>query len=203
MFEDKKMSDLFEEEELSSKIEITNEPIERKAAFIETILFFETEPMTLENLSKISQLSLEDVESCIEFLKEKYSQDNSGIELSIITGGFVLTPKKDYWNIIKERYGKKNEGKLSRSALETLTIIAYKQPITRAEIESIRGVPPDNMIRMLVERQFVKEVGKKDSPGKPTLFGTTNEFLKFFQLNSIADLPKLDEKDEERFILAR
>ena len=114
-----------------------------------------------------------------------------------------MTPRKIYWGAVKDRYGRKNEGKLSRSALETLTIIAYKQPITRAEIESIRGVPPDNMIRMLTERKLVKEVGKKDGPGKPTLFGTTDEFLRFFQLNSIADLPKLDEKEEERFILAR
>lgn len=175
----------------------------KKSAFVEMILFLENEPQSVESLMKATKLSEEEIERSIDFLKEKYTADESGLELTFITGGYALTPRKIYWAAVKDRYGRKNEGKLSRSALETLTIIAYKQPITRAEIESIRGVPPDNMIRMLTERKLVKEVGKKDGPGKPTLFGTTDEFLRFFQLNSIADLPKLDEKEEERFILAR
>ena len=104
---------------------------------------------------------------------------------------------------MKERYGKKNEGKLSRAAMETLAIIAYSQPITRAEIEALRGVSADNMIRILVERNLIKEVGKKDIPGKPVQFGTTKDFLQLFRLNSIADLPKLDETESERFELAR
>ena len=175
----------------------------KKSAFVEMILFLESEPQSVESLMKTTKLSEEEIERSIDFLKEKYTADESGLELTFVTGGYALTPRKIYWAAVKDRYGRKNEGKLSRSALETLTIIAYKQPITRAEIESIRGVPPDNMIRMLTERKLVKEVGKKDGPGKPTLFGTTDEFLRFFQLNSIADLPKLDEKEEERFILAR
>ena len=121
----------------------------------------------------------------------------------MITGGWALIPKKEIWNVLKERYGNKNEGKLSRSAMETLSIIAYSQPVTRAEIESIRGVSADNMIRLLMERNLIKEVDKKDIPGKPSLYVTTKEFLKFFRLNSIADLPKLDEAEEERFELAR
>jgi segregation and condensation protein B len=87
--------------------------------------------------------------------------------------------------------------------METLSIIAYSQPITRAEIEAIRGVSADNMIRLLAERNLIKEVGKKDAPGKPVQFGTTKEFLKFFRLNSISDLPKLEETESERFELAR
>ena len=87
--------------------------------------------------------------------------------------------------------------------METLAIIAYSQPITRAEIEQIRGVGVDNMIRLLIERQLIKEVGRRDTPGRPVEFGTTKEFLKFFRLNSIAELPQLDEKENERFVLAR
>ena len=87
--------------------------------------------------------------------------------------------------------------------METLAIIAYSQPITRAEIEALRGVSADNMIRILVERNLIKEVGKKDIPGKPVQFGTTKDFLQLFRLNSIADLPKLDETESERFELAR
>lgn len=175
----------------------------KESALIEQILFLESEPVTEQKLAQISELSEEVVAKCIEVLKEKYTNENSGIELEFITGGWALIPKKDIWEVLKERYGNKNEGKLSRSAMETLSIIAYSQPITRAEIEAIRGVSADNMIRLLMERNLVREVGKKDVPGKPSQFGTTKEFLKFFRLNSIADLPKLEQEEEERFELAR
>jgi segregation and condensation protein B len=85
--------------------------------------------------------------------------------------------------------------------METLSIVAYSQPITRSEIESLRGVAADNMIRQLVERKLIKEVGRKDAPGRPTQYGTTREFLQYFGLESIADLPKLDELEQERFNL--
>nr|WP_318681023.1 SMC-Scp complex subunit ScpB [uncultured Treponema sp.] len=177
--------------------------LEKEIALIESILFLESEPITEKSLATISELSEEEVSKCIEQLKEKYSNDNSGIEIDFITGGWALVPKKEMWEVLKERYGNKNEGKLSKSAMETLSIIAYSQPITRAEIEAIRGVSADNMIRLLMDRNLVKEVGKKDIPGKPSQFGTTKEFLKFFRLNSIADLPKLDQEEQERFELAR
>ena len=136
-------------------------------------------------------------------LKERYNSEDSGVELVMITGGWCLAPKKEYWDVLKELYGSKREGHLSKSAMETLAIIAYSQPITRAEIESIRGVGVDNMVRLLLDRNLIKEVGKKEAPGRPILFGTTKEFLKLFRLNSISELPKLDEDDEERFELAR
>ena len=175
----------------------------KETALVETVLFLESEPISVKVLSNKSQLSEEVVEKCLENLKEKYSAEDSGIELSMITGGWCLTPKKEYWDALKELYGSKREGKLSKSAMETLSIVAYSQPITRAEIEQIRGVGVDNMVRLLLERNLIKEVGKKEAPGRPTLYGTTKEFLKLFRLNSIAELPKLDEDEEERFELAR
>ncbi|MBQ6781754.1 MAG: SMC-Scp complex subunit ScpB [Treponema sp.] len=177
--------------------------LEKETALVETVLFLESEPVTVDSIANVSQLAKDVVETCLENLKEKYRAENSGLELAMITGGWSLVPKKEFWDELKERYGNKNEGRLSRSALEVLSIIAYKQPITRAEIEALRGVSPDNMIRLLVERQLVREVGKKDAPGRPTLFGTTKEFLKFFRLNSISELPQLDETENERFILGR
>lgn len=180
-----------------------NVELKKETGLLEAVLFLESQPLTSEAIASITELSKDIVETCLEKLKEKYSAENCGVELSVITGGYVLTPKKEYWETIKERYGNKNEGKLSKSALEVLSIIAYKQPITRAEIENLRGVSPDNMLRLLIDRQLVKEVGRRDSPGRPVEFGTTKEFLKFFRLNSIAELPKLDEKEEERFTLAR
>jgi segregation and condensation protein B len=111
----------------------------------------------------------------------------------------MLSPKKRYWDQLRERYGKKNESRLSRAAMETLSIIAYSQPITRSEIEAIRGVQADNMIRLLMEKELIREVGKKDVPGKPAQYGTTKEFLTLFRLESIADLPKLTPSEAERF----
>ncbi|MDR2136548.1 MAG: SMC-Scp complex subunit ScpB, partial [Treponema sp.] len=125
----------------------------------------------------------------------------SGLELSRIGGGIALSPKRDHWEDLRERYGKRNESRLSRAAMETLSIIAYSQPVTRSEIEEIRGVQADTMIRLLLEKNLVKEMGKKDVPGKPAQYGTTADFLRFFRLNSIADLPKLDEREADRFDL--
>ncbi|MCR5063727.1 MAG: SMC-Scp complex subunit ScpB, partial [Treponema sp.] len=94
--------------------------LNKEAALLETVLFLESEPITVKILSNKSQLSEEIVEKCIEKLKEKYASDNSGIELAMITGGWCLTPKKEYWEVLKEEYGSKREGRLSRSAMETL-----------------------------------------------------------------------------------
>ena len=175
----------------------------RETALVEAVLFLEHEPQTLKSLAGTAQLSEDVVSQCLEKLKEKYSAENSGIELAQIRGRWSLIPKKYLWDVLKEKYGSKNEGKLSRSAIETLSIIAYSQPVTRAEVEAIRGVAADTMIRLLVERNLIKEVGRKDIPGKPIQYGTTKEFLKFFRLNSIADLPQLDKEEAERFELSR
>jgi segregation and condensation protein B len=177
--------------------------MEKETALIEAILYLETEPVDEAALIRISGLSKEVVDQVIDILNDRYSSDDHGVELVQISGGWTLSPKKELWESLKDRYGKKNDNRLSRAAMETLSIIAYSQPITRSEIEAIRGVSADNMIRLLVERNLVKEVGKKDIPGKPVQFGTTKDFLKVFRLNSIADLPKLDENESDRFELAR
>ncbi len=118
-----------------------------------------------------------------------------------MSGGIQLAPKEELWDFLKTRYGKRNENRLSRAALETLSIIAYSQPITRGEIENIRGVSSANMVRQLQDRGLVKPVGKKDVPGKPLQYGTSREFLKTFRLRSISELPKLDELNQDRFEL--
>lgn len=175
--------------------------LEKETALIEAILYLETDPIDEAALSRISGLSKTVVEEALGRLAERYAGEDSGVELSRIGGGILVGPKKDYWEALKERYGKKNDARLSKAALETLSIIAYSQPITRAEIEAIRGVSADNMIRLLLDRGLVKETGKRDVPGKPVQFGTTKDFLKFFRLDSIADLPKLEESENERFEL--
>jgi segregation and condensation protein B len=177
--------------------------MEKETALIEAILLLETDPADEALLMRVSGFSRDVVDAVLERLRERYSAEGFGMELVQISGGWTLSPKRELWESLKDRYGKKNDSRLSRAAMETLSIIAYSQPITRGEIEAIRGVSADNMIRLLVERNLIKEVGKKDIPGKPIQFGTTKEFLKFFRLNSISDLPKLDETESERFELAR
>ncbi len=173
----------------------------KEAAFIEAILFLDSEPLDSKTIAKISGFSNDVVIRVIDNLKEKYSGDDHGIELVEIGGGYLLSPKTEFWEYLKDRYGKRNENRLSRAALETLSIIAYSQPITKGEMENIRGVSADGMIKLLLSRNLIKTVGKKETPGKPVQYGTTKEFLKVFRLKSIADLPKLTELDEDRFEL--
>jgi segregation and condensation protein B len=175
--------------------------LEKEAALIEAILYLESDPLDDGALSRISGLSKDLVVQALEILDARLNEESSGLELLHIGGGVMLSPKKEHWDHLKERYGKKNENRLSKAAMETLSIIAYSQPITRAEIKDIRGVEPDNMIRFLLEKNLIREMGKKDVPGKPSQYGTTWEFLKIFRLNSIADLPKLNEKEADRFEL--
>lgn len=189
--------------EKESGHDFTGADLDFEMALVEAVLFLECEPQSSETLGKITKLSEAVVDECIERLKFKYTNVDCGIEITQILGGWILTPKRECFEAVKERYGKKNEGKLSKAAIETLSIIAYSQPITRAEIESIRHVNVDNMMRILLDRKFIKETGKKDIPGKPVTYGTTDEFLEFFHLQSIAELPQLDDKENERFQLAR
>jgi len=168
---------------------------------VEAVLFMESDPLDEAAISRISGLSKEIVKEALGRLAERYALEESGIELSRPGSGFMLSPKREYWENLKDRYGKKNEGKISRAAMETLSIIAYSQPITRSEIKSYRGVSPDNMIHLLIEKKLIQAVGKKDVPGMPVQYGTTKEFLKQFSLTSIADLPRLNESDLDRFEL--
>lgn len=175
--------------------------LEKEQALLEAIFFLETEPLDLAALAHISGLSREVVEQALEGLRERYSAPVCGVELVQVGGGYLVSPRRELWECLKDRYGKKNDTRLSKAALETLSIIAYSQPITRAEIESLRGVAADTMIRLLLDKGLIRETGKKDAPGKPIQYGTTKEFLKFFRLNSIADLPRLNDVDKERFEL--
>jgi segregation and condensation protein B len=175
--------------------------LEKETALLEAILYLEAEPLEEAALVRISGLAKNVVQEALGRLEERYGHADSGVELSRIGGGIMISPKREYWDSLKDRYGKKNEARLSRAAMETLAIVAYSQPVTRAEIEQIRGVSADTMIRLLMEKQLVRELGKKDVPGKPVQYGTTREFLKLFRLESIADLPKLSESENDRFEL--
>ncbi len=175
--------------------------LNKEQAILEAILFLESEPVTVQHLVKISGLSKDVVTQVLNNIETHYKSQEHGLSLIEMQGGWIFSPKEDLWDYLKDHYGKKNDDKLSKAAMETLSIIAYSQPLTKAEIENIRGVSSDGMIRLLIKRNLIKEVGKKDVPGKPIQYGTSKEFLKMFRLKSIADLPKLDEVEQRRFEL--
>lgn len=175
--------------------------LEKEAALVQTVLFLESEPLDELALARATGLGKDVIDKALEILAEELSSPAQGLELIRSAGGWILAPKAELWASLKERYGKKADSRLSRAALETLSIIAYSQPVTRAEVEAIRGVSADGMMRFLLEKDLVKEVGKKDAPGKPVQYGTTKEFLKYFRLGSIADLPRLDDLERDRFEL--
>ena len=172
-----------------------------KIALVEAALFLESDPITRDDLSQKIGITITEIDEALKALRLKYDNVESGLSLYEMENSILLTPSKECWEELKGVYGKKYDEKLSKAALETLSIIAYSQPITKAEIDILRGVSADGMVRLLQKRKLIKIVGKKDIPGKPPLFGTTKEFLELFKLKSISDLPKLKEEDKEKFEL--
>ncbi|AEZ57582.1 SMC-Scp complex subunit ScpB [Treponema pallidum] len=175
-------------------------------ALLEAILFVEGVRLSYACLARKLGLSEQAVDECVARLGEALAsgaRGGGGLELHCNEQGVALLPAATVRERLATLYGKRSEGRLSRAAMETLSIVAYAQPVTRAEIEAIRGVGADTMIRLLSERRLICEVGKKDIPGKPAQYGTTEEFLTAFRLRSIADLPKLDEEEQRRFELTR
>ena len=166
---------------------------------VESVLYLHSEPIDIKTLSRITNLPRSAVLEALGSLKEEYDGENHGLEIVEIGGGFCFSPKKQHFQALRSTYGRQNMKRFSRAAMETLAIIAYSQPITKAEIESIRGVSADGMIRLLMEYRLIKEVGKRDTPGKPLQYGTTKDFLLRFGLKSIANLPKLEETESQRF----
>jgi segregation and condensation protein B len=162
-------------------------------ALIENLLFVAAEPLSLARLVEICGDfpggDLNQIESCMETLMQKYQ--NQSIELKLLAGGYVMQTRIEYAHWIQKIWAEKPR-KYSQAFLEVLAIIAYEQPVTRAEIEHKRGVSvAPNMIKSLIEREWIKIVGYKDAPGKPALYATTLNFLDYFNLSSLDELPKI------------
>lgn len=173
--------------------------VDKYSALIEAVLFYENEIVPLERLMKLTGLEKEKVVKIIEELKGKYGDQLHGITVTEIAGGYAMQIKKELFSDFKEIYSIKEKGRLSKSAMMVLSIIAYKQPITKSEIEEIRGVSPDNAIRILLEKNLIEIAGRKEALGKPLMYGTTQDFLKYFNLKSIQDLPTIQELKSEEF----
>ena len=165
-------------------------------------LLFSTghEGITIKQISDVLGVNQEKVSELINELAFDYKQEGRGIRLSESQGSYYLTTKPEHNVYFKQLLNSSVQTKLSQAALETLAIIAYNQPLTRVEIENIRGVNSDRAVQTLVARSLIEEKGKKDSLGKPVLFGTTIDFLTFFGLSKIEDLPELPDDVNQQMI---
>ena len=165
-----------------------------KKAILEGFLFVVGEDgLTLEQISEVLEISEDEAKELVKELKHDYEDESRGLRIDFLGNRFKLTTKsehKDYYTKLLEN---PITNKLSQAALETLAIIAYNEPITRVKVDSLRGVGSTQIIRKLVAKGFVKEAGRSNMPGRPILYETTNEFLDYFGLSSIDDLPNIDE----------
>jgi segregation and condensation protein B len=160
---------------------------------VEAVLFASDEPLTPARLSEIVGTNVRQLRKHIDDLNEKYKANNNAFRIEQIAGGYQMLTLSEYNHWLKKLVRARDDGKLSQPALETLAIIAYKQPIIRADIEAIRGVAAGEMIRNLMYKGLVKITGRAEIVGRPMLYGTTKKFLEVFGLNTIKDLPKAEE----------
>ncbi len=171
-----------------------------EAKLVEVILFIENTPLSKDRISELSGVDKDDVIDALRELSENYKERNSGMLLLEEEELYSFQPVPELYPRLRQSYGRKVDKRLSRAALETLSIVAYSQPVTRAEIDKIRGIQSDSIVRLLRERDYIKVNGRADKPGHPCLYCTTRKFLYEFKLKSIAELPKLSEKDRLKFM---
>ncbi len=159
---------------------------------IEGILFAAGEPVKASKLAAVLEIDITEVEEAVKLLKYNYDTELRGLMIIEIDDGYQLCSRPEYYAYIQEILGEQRRQALSNAAMEALAIIAYKQPMTRGQVEYIRGVNSDGAINRLVERDLIEEKGRLDAPGRPILYGTTQNFLRCFGLKNPEDLPEVD-----------
>ncbi|MBU2044419.1 MAG: SMC-Scp complex subunit ScpB [Candidatus Omnitrophica bacterium] len=162
-------------------------------SILESLLFINERPVEVNELLDVLEVGKKEIEAAASDLIEEYKQRQSGISIVKVAGGYQMcsTPDNEPW--VKKMYQERTKQKLSTASLETLAIVAYKQPITRIEVEAIRGVNIDGVVKKLTDAGLIKIGGRKDVVGRPFLYITTRKFLEYFGINSLKDLPKLED----------
>lgn len=170
-------------------------------AIVEGLLFAAgDEGLTLKQMANVLEINESTVVDIVGELKDEYSRAGRGINLVEVAGTYQLTTKKEHAGYLKKLVESPSSTSLSQAALETLAIIAYRQPITRAEVEEVRGVKTERPIHTLTAKALIKEVGRVEGTGRAILYGTTKEFLEYFGLKTLKELPPLPEKVDEEYI---
>ena len=188
--------DLEQEDSFDPDMEENNEPSDEALtveSVTEAVLFASDEPLTAARLANIVEVTTTQIREHIESLNNKYQAGNHAFRIEQIAGGYQMLTLSTYNHWLKQLLRVRSETKLSPAALETLAIIAYKQPVIRADIEAIRGVAVGEVIRSLCYKGLVKIVGRAEVLGRPMLYGTSKKFLEVFGLNTLKDLPKIEE----------
>lgn len=167
---------------------------DNRKSVIEALLLASEKPLPLEKIREIlDNLPAAEVLKLLEELKLEYEQANRGIRIAEIAGGFQMITAPNFAPFLKKLFKSRNTDRLSKPSLETLAIIAYKQPLTRGEIELLRNVNVDGVMKNLVDKNLVRICGRKKIPGNPYVYGTTRQFLEYFGLKSLKDLPRIEE----------
>jgi segregation and condensation protein B len=164
-------------------------------SLVESLLFVAEAPLSLQRLAEVIDGDKKRIAAAVDELRNDLETQRRGVRVIEVAGGFQLRTPKENADWVKKYLGGK-PARMGRATLETLAIIAYRQPVTKAEVEAIRGVDVDGVVNTLVERSLIRAVGRKDVPGRPFLFGTTPEFLQLFNLKDLGELPALKEMDE-------
>ncbi len=166
----------------------------RLKEIIESLIFISLEPLTLENIkSVLHEFSDGEIEGAVGELVESYALDSRGIQIIQSAGGYLFSTRPEYDSWVRRLLKVDRKNKLSAAALETLSAIAYHQPITLSEISALRGVDSTHTMKTLLQKKLIKIVGRKKSPGNPLIYRTTDKFLVYFGLNTINDLPSMEE----------
>lgn len=173
--------------------------IKEVEAIIEAILFTMGESVEVHKIAKVIEYDIETTKKIIHNMMDKYEEEDRGIRIIELEDAFQMCTKKEMYEYLIRIAKQPKRYVLTDVVLETLSIIAYKQPITKLEIERIRGVKSDHAVNKLIEYNLVTEVGRLDSPGRPILFGTTEEFLRRFSVQSVDDLPGITQEKVEDF----
>lgn len=166
-----------------------------KLALIEALLFASPDPVPAERLAEASRLPDTEVRLLLARLQDVLKSSTRGLVLQEVAGGFRLYTKPEFADAVARLMGPRNLG-LTQAALETLAVVAYRQPVTRAEIDAIRGVRSESTVATLVERRLIREVGRKEAVGRPIMYGTTPQFLEHFGLRDLAELPPLKDVEQ-------
>lgn len=166
---------------------------------IESLLFVSDSPLPIEQICAVLEgLERNEILQCVDELRQEYESSGRGLRIVEVAGGYQFVTAPQYLQFLKQFYKQKHKERLRPAALETLAIIAYKQPLTRIDVEAIRGVNVDGVIKSLTDKGLIRTLGrKKGSPGRPFVYGTTKVFLERFGLNSLDDLPDIEDFKEE------
>jgi len=166
---------------------------DREKALIEAMLFASSRPLGIDTIQDITGLDKESVREILNVLAQEYEGQGRGMMLKEVAAGFQLRTPPEFSEEIGKMHQARPRRRLSRSALETLAIIAYRQPVTRTEIEQIRGVDSGAVMKTLMSQDMIRILGRKEAPGRPMLYGTTRMFLEYFELRDLESLPTLEE----------